>query len=274
MKKIFELCKNKELIFPGGQREVYKADHPEYGKVVIKVAKIKSETMEKRILREVEFLKSVDSKYFPKFYGFYIDGGTNTFSTMEEFIISKKLYELKEYFDSERKIIDLLAHLILGLKELWDKNSVHRDLKPDNILIIDDYTPKIIDLGIARFLEYESLTKTIAIMGPCTPIYASPEQLLNKKNQINMRSDFFSLGIVILEMHLGYHPFHPERVGNDKAIPENIVEGIFVNPKIKANTSDAFSSLIEKMLKIYPFQRFRNYEILTKYIKDQYEHFN
>lgn len=66
--------------------------------------------------------------------------------------------------------------------------------------------PCIIDLGIARFLDLESLTRTISPMGPCTPIYAAPEQLTNNKALIDPRTDFFGLGIIALELYLGVYP--------------------------------------------------------------------
>ena len=263
---IFDICSNVELIFKGGQKQVYKASHPEYGIVILKKGKFDSCTALERVKREVNFLQSIKSQYFPKNIDFLIDENSKNFLIVEEFIESKKITDLRTYFNSEEKIINLLKQLINGLKILWINNIVHRDLKPDNILIAKKYIPKIIDLGIARFMDYESLTKTIAFFGPCTPIYASPEQLLNKKKLINMRTDFFSLGIIILEMHLGFHPFHPKKVGNDKSIPENIVNCFYVNPSVKEGTSEYFIDLIDRLLKIEPYQRFRNYKILERFL--------
>jgi len=266
----FKRFTDVKLIFEGGQKKVYYANHKEYGTVVIKIGEFKNGSQRERIIREVNFLKSIDSKYFPKNYEFKIDESKREFFIVEQFIKSKKVTELTSFYDSEKKIIDLLNKLIDALKLLWDNNIVHRDLKPDNILITDNYVPVIIDLGIARFMEYESLTQTIAFLGPCTPIYAAPEQLLNKKELINMRTDFFALGIIILEMHFGFHPFHPDRVRNNKSIPENIINGLYVHPKQKSNTSYAFSILIEKLLKVQPYERFRNYKILKKYLMDNW----
>ena len=260
-----------KLIFIGGQKKVYFANHPEYGSVVIKIGDFKNGTQLERIKREVEFLRSINSKYFPKNYEFKVEEKERKFFIVEEFIRSKKITELTNYYNSEKRIIELLYNLIEALKFLWNSNIVHRDLKPDNILINDNFDPVIIDLGIARFLEYESLTNTIALFGPCTPIYAAPEQLLNKKELINMRTDFFALGIIILEMHLGYHPFLPEKVRDGKSIPENIVNGLYVHPNVKKGTSDSFSLLIERLLKVHPYQRFRNYEILRKFLTKYWE---
>ena len=255
-----------KLIFKGGQKKVYSAVHPEYGKVVIKTGEFNNPLQRERIVREVEFLKSIDSRYFPRIFEFEINEIEKRFFIIEKFIKSKKITELTDYYNSEIKIIELLYKLVNALKLLWENNIVHRDLKPDNILITENFEPVIIDLGIARFLEYESLTQTIAHFGPCTPIYAAPEQLLNKKDLINMRTDFFALGIIILEIHLGFHPFHPKKVGKGNSIPENIINGYYVRPNVKGKTSIHFSILIEKLLKTQPYQRFRNFVILNKFL--------
>jgi serine/threonine-protein kinase len=267
----FKRFKDVRPIFKGGQKDVYSGYHIDYGNVAIKVGKFKNNPQLERIKREVGFLKSIKSIYFPKNYEFKVNEREKEFFIVEEFIKSKKISELLDYYNSEFKIVELLTKLINALKILWDKNIVHRDLKPDNILINDDFEPIIIDLGIARFIDYESLTKTIAYFGPCTPIYASPEQLLNKKGLINMRTDFFALGIILLEIYLGFHPFNPEKVGNDKSIPENIVLGLYVDPKKKANTSDTFANLIHRLLKVEPYLRFRNYVILKDYLIKHWE---
>ena len=162
MYNVFDICSDVELIFKGGQKEVYKAFHPKYGIVILKKGKFNSSTALERAKREVNFLQSIHSEYYPKNFEFIIDENAKNFCIVEEFIESKKITDLKNYFNSEEKIINLLKQLINGLKILWNNNIVHRDLKPDNILITKNFIPKIIDLGIARFLDYESLTNTIA----------------------------------------------------------------------------------------------------------------
>ncbi|MFW6130023.1 MAG: serine/threonine-protein kinase [Atribacterota bacterium] len=266
MKSILNECVNITLLFEGGQKKVYEAEHKKYGKIVLKYGHFYDASGLERIKREVNLLCEINSNYFPKNYEFIIDNNEKTFLIVEEFIESKKLNDLLDYYNSELKLISLLKKLIQGLKIIWDKNIVHRDLKPDNILITANYQPKIIDLGIARFKEYTSLTKTIAEFGPCTKIYASPEQLLNKKRSIDMRSDFFALGIIILELYLGFHPFLPDKVRNSQSIPENIVNGIYVKPNSNKKTSKEFNILITRLLKIHPYQRFKNYQILERFI--------
>jgi eukaryotic-like serine/threonine-protein kinase len=266
----FSGCSNIELIFTGGQKKVYKVLHRKYGTVVVKVGSFGSYASLERIKREVDCLKEIDSVYFPKNYEFNFDKDSKEFYAIEQYIESVNLTEIMAYYNNEIRIIDLLKELVKGLRVLWDKNAVHRDLKPDNILITSDYKPVIIDLGIARFLDYDTLTKTLLPMGPCTPVYASPEQILNKKESIDIRTDFFSLGIITLELYLGYHPFHPDKVGNDKSIPINICEGNYINPNSRVGTTIQFSELIKRLLMPQPYQRFRNYTILSDYLKEQW----
>lgn len=253
-------------IFRGGQKQVYKGDHTKLGEVVIKKGNYESNSSLERIKREVDCLRNIDSHYYPKHYYFYVDETNKTFVIVEQYINSVNLTKAMSNFDTEIKIVKLLKNLCIGLKVLWDKNIVHRDLKPDNILITPELEPRIIDLGIARFLDYSSLTKTVYPMGPCTPVYASPEQLLNKKEIIDIRTDFFSLGIIILQLWHGFHPFHPDKVNSDKDIPVNICEGLYLDPRAKEGASDQFVSLIKRLLMKEPYERFRNYTKLFDFI--------
>ena len=263
---ILDECSEIQELAEGGQKQVFKAKHPKHGLVAVKIGKYNYDTSLERINREVGFLKSIRSKYYPRNYDYIIDDKDKSFLIIEEFIDGPPLAEVKKGFNSEGKIIALFIELLNGLSILWNSNGVHRDLKPSNILIIENSQPVIIDLGIARFLDMTSLTKTMAGRGPCTPIYASPEQLLNKKHLINLRSDIFSLGIILLELHLGFHPFDGNNIGNNLPITENIIAGSYSQPNRK-KTSQEFCFLIRKMLKLQPFERFRNYHSIRLFIE-------
>ena len=248
----------------GGQKNVYLASHPEYGEVVIKKGKITSFTSLERIKREVELLSELDSKYFPKQHHFNIDFKTQEFEIVEDYIEGTVLREQMAKPKSYKEIFKMLQLLIIGLSIIWDKNVVHRDLKPENIIIRPSGEPCIIDFGIARFLDLESLTKTISPFGPCTPIYAAPEQLTNNKNQIDPRTDFFSLGIIALELFMGVHPFSPECAEGNFSIVENIMQN---NYSINSNSScTEIEELAIKTLQIQSYNRFRNYKLFNDFI--------
>jgi hypothetical protein len=92
-------------------------------------------------------------------------------------------------------------------------------------------------------------------MGPATPMYASPEQLANKKNTINHRSDFFNLGILTYELIVGQHPFDPSHVGSGGSYVENIVNG---NRLPMPQTLDTrLNQFVENTLSVEPYRRFR-----------------
>lgn len=270
MVEILNNFKDCELISKGGQKNVYKCMHPDYGDIILKVGNFTSLSTLERIRREVELLRNLDSDYFPKNYDFIVDLKKKEFFIVEELIHGEELKNVKNLFKEERDIIRLLVELIRGLGLIWLKNIVHRDLKPGNILIGENKEPVIIDLGIARFIDYEDLTKTLALRGPCTPFYAAPEQIHNRKDIIDIRTDFFLLGIIILELHLGFHPFSPERVGKGNSIPYNICKGSYIAPNSKDYTSDEFCYLVNKLLEIEPYRRFRDRELLEEYINEHW----
>lgn len=223
-----------------------------------------------RITREVQLLKSLDSEYFPKNYEFLVDPAQREFLIAEEFLDCQTLADARSSFDTEPKIIELLRHLAMGMKLVWDKRVVHRDLKPANILVTASLIPRIIDFGIARFLEESSLTATAAMRGPATLAYASPEQLSNRKTVIDMRSDFFNLGIICLDLRLGFHPFDPHRLGNNLSIPENILKGKYVSPSSVTSTSPKFESLTKRLLEREPYLRFRNHAVLLEFLENNW----
>lgn len=102
------------------------------------------------------------------------------------------------------RLIDAVGH-IASLK------LVHRDLKPDNILLRHGISsPVVVDFGIVRNLDDTSLTPTWAMQGPGTPLFASPEQLNNEKDLVDWRSDQFSLGVVLSAAAFGFHPYAQE----------------------------------------------------------------
>lgn len=250
----------------GGQKKVCLAKHKDFDLVVIKRGAIKSFTSLERIKREVELLSELDSVFYPKQYHFNIDVKTKEFEIVEEYIEGKVLRDTMNQFKTTKDIFTLISLIIKGLAVIWEKNIVHRDLKPENIIIRPDGKPCIIDLGIARFLDLESLTKTISPMGPCTPIYAAPEQLINNKNLIDPRTDFFSLGIIVLELYLGVHPFDPTYVGNHFSIVENIMQNKYILETNNVQHNETIALFADKVLQLQSFNRFRNYQMLNNFI--------
>ena len=259
-------CKIIRELAKGGQKTVQLAEHPQVGLVVIKRGDIRSFTSLERIKREVELLSELKSEYYPQQYQFNIDVKAQKFEIVEDYVEGRVLREAMSDFQNPKAIFTLLESLVKGLSIIWERNIVHRDLKPENIIIRTNGMPCIIDLGIARFLDLESLTKTISPMGPCTPIYAATEQLTNNKHLIDPRTDYFSLGIIALELYLGAHPFNPSVVGNHFSIVENIMQNKFAVETLTVKSDTALVEFAGKTLQTQPYNRFRNFEMLNTFI--------
>lgn len=264
LQELLKDCSNVVPLADGGQKKVLKGLHSEYGPVVIKTGDYRYSTSLDRIAREVEVLREINSEYYPRNYEFIIDPRHHEFIIIEEYLDADELTKVKDRFSTDEKILSLLKELICGLNILWQKRIVHRDIKPANILITSDDKPRIIDLGIARFLDRTSLTATLAASGPGTPIYAAPEQINNKKNMINERTDFFLLGLLSLELLLGFHPYDPRFVHNQSNIVENILAGIYFHPEELHDSK--LMGFIHKSLEVMPYKRFRTSKEIMDYL--------
>jgi eukaryotic-like serine/threonine-protein kinase len=246
----------------GGQKSVFRARHPEHGGVVLKVGAVSSPQNLARITREVNLLADIVSEYYPRHFSFEeLPGGR--FLIIEEYINGIPLTDALTSFTDLPSCLRTLEHLIKGLRQIWSRGAIHRDLKPDNIIIAPSGTPRIIDLGIARLINGTSLTETIALMGPCTPIFAAPEQLTNRKTDIDFRADQFALGILLyLMITKGAHPFDPKLVGSGQSIVENILCGRYAEGCLKDLESERTSEFVARLLGAEPYLRFRTAENL------------
>lgn len=226
--------------------------------------------------REVEFLSTTESPSFPKLYHYSLiteDPRTETplsakvFLTIEEFLNGKPLSACPEKYSDPETVIELLANLVTALTPLWDhpKRFVHRDLKPDNIIIKTDGSPSIIDLGIVREAGATGVTATVYPHGPMTPRYASPEQIANLKRDISFKSDFFALGIIAYELLAKRHPL----VEGDEPFDETLSKMVSAqaSPLHKVTSaSEEFSAVIGQMIEKAPYKRQRTIEMLAQQI--------
>lgn len=129
-----------------------------------------------------------------------------------EFIEGQTLKDyLQTEFKSGRQIpltlaISIISQVAAALDYAHSHNIIHRDVKPDNILISDKGRAVLNDFGIARITDRgEGMTQTGMAMG--TPAYMSPEQIQGNKEQLGPPTDIYSLGIITYELLTGHTPF-------------------------------------------------------------------
>jgi len=252
-----------EKLGEGGQKIVFSIEHREHGKCVLKVGRYESQYSLERIRREVEALRDISSMYYPQQLGFQVVDD-HRFYVLEERIDGNPLTTEMDRFASVEKATQLVLRLVEGLKVIWERKIIHRDIKPGNIIVTPDGSPRIIDLGIARLTNLSSLTPSVWPSGPGTPIYASPEQLENRKHEINHRSDQFALGIIYAQLVLGGdHPFHPELVGHGESIVENILNNRWAIDCFQSGDRTIILPVLSRMLAREPYGRYRQPEILA-----------
>lgn len=243
----------------------------QWGQVVVKVSNTPSIESITRLSKEIELLKQLNSSFFPTLYYHELltfDPSNEMplevklLVTVEERVPSRPLSECMEAFASQKAATTLLTSLITALADIWDHKQkyVHRDLKPDNILIRECGSPVIIDLGIVRETGQKGVTQTHQMVGPCTVMYASPEQICNDKLNINFKSDLFALGIITYQLLSGQHPFFPISPTTYEEAYSALSNHIPTPLKDISNVSAEFSDVISRLLANQPYKRFRRYQ--------------
>lgn len=155
-------------------------------------------------------------------------------------------------------VIRLGLDIVSAIDLLWGKDTVHRDIKPSNIMCRDSSGVYVLlDMGLAFDLADVSLTRTGQVAG--TPAYMSPEQLdLTRKRDLDCRSDFFALGIVLYETLTGKHPFQPPRASG-ASVTHMIQHANVVPPsRIRSGIPPRLEATICRLLEKKPQLRYRN----------------
>ncbi|MDF1664130.1 MAG: protein kinase [Planctomycetota bacterium] len=108
---------------------------------------------------------------------------------------------------SPKKITRVIAQVAEAVHHFHSRGILHRDLKPDNILIDENGEPKIIDFGVAKEMatNKDSMTRDGAIIG--TPHYMSPEQAFGKVLELDIRADVYALGAILYRLLTGQTPY-------------------------------------------------------------------
>lgn len=193
----------------GGMGQVYlatRADDEYRKQVAIKVVRagITDPAFHARFLQERQILANLDHPYIARL----IDGGTAPDGSSYLVLDYVDGRRLTAYCTEDRLGIAERCRLFVKVCEAvayaHQNLVVHRDLKPGNILVTADGTPKLLDFGIAKLLGQDGLDLTRTAYGLLTPQYASPEQV--KGEPITTASDVYSLGAILFELLVGAAP--------------------------------------------------------------------
>ena len=149
------------------------------------------------------------------------------------------------------RAVDICRQAALGLEAALQQNVIHRDIKPQNLLVTADGAVKVSDFGLARASELTTITHTGAALG--TLSYTSPEEWNGIR--ADTRSDIYSLGITLYEMLTGSVPFCgdtlPEIIGQHLNRPHDPVRN--KRPEI----SSELAAVVDRCLQKDPIQRYQ-----------------
>ncbi|RME04610.1 MAG: serine/threonine protein kinase [Planctomycetota bacterium] len=254
-----------EKLGQGAMGVIYKARHLKLQRIVaLKVLLPEFANDEEFIKRFFREARAAITLHHPNIIqGYHVDKSNGFYYFAMEFIEGGTVKERLEKLGvlTEEEATNIVIQICQALEHAQEHGIVHRDIKPDNIMIAKDGTAKLCDLGIAKEINQEgSLTQTGIALG--TPYYISPEQAMGEK-KIDIRSDIYSLGATFYHMITGKVPYDGDTsaVIMTKHISEEPPDPRHVNPTISDNVA-------EVILKMMAKEREYRYQTPTEVIED------
>ncbi len=224
----------REIIGVGGMAVVYKAyDCIEDRIVAVKILKEEFISNEEFIIRFKNESKAIAVLNHPNIVKVY----DVSFGDLIQYIVMEYVdgITLKQYISQQKSLrwkdaVYLTIQVLRALQHAHDKGIVHRDIKPQNIMLLSDGTIKVTDFGIARFARSEHKTMTDKAIGSVH--YISPEQARGVLT--DEKADIYSVGVMLYEMLTGRLPFEADsavsvaimQLQQDPIMPRDINETI------------------------------------------------
>lgn len=262
--------KISELLGRGGMGEVYKAFDPTLQRTVaVKTVRPDIDRPEylDRMMREAQACARLSHPNIVTVYeAGQIDGVV--------YIVMEHLQgkNLSDVLDTKSLTFEdkirILAKVLEALHHAHDLDVVHRDIKPSNIHLCSDGTIKLMDFGLARLMQADTLTASGNVLG--TPHYASPEQL--KGELIDRRTDIYSTGVMAYEMLSGRRPFEPD---NDSI--SSVILKVIQQPPAPMGTDlsrmlPEIESIVSRAMAKSPAERFQSAEEMRLALVNFLEH--
>ena len=249
------------LLGPGGQGMTYLARQLSLDRrVALKVILpefSRNEDYIKRFEREAKVAAMMNHENIAAAYDVGEAAGQHYF--VMEYVEGKTIGELIEETGPlpEEQAVSIVVQTCRALAHAQEHGLIHRDVKPDNIIVKPNGRAKLIDMGLARSTAPEATKLTGTGFAPCTPDFASPEQALARPD-IDIRSDIYSLGCVFYAMLTGTVPF-------EGSTPIEVVNMHLNSPlppvrDRRPDASDLACRVIERMTAKRPGDRYQTPE--------------
>jgi serine/threonine-protein kinase len=246
----------------GGMATVYLAQHQLIGrKAAIKILRRElcdDPVQRDRFVREARAVNRIDHENIVQIvdYGEADDG--RVFLVMEYLPGESLHHRIGRGILPPLRALDISAQIAAGLARAHQMGVIHRDLKPDNILLLPPPEPggrdrvKILDFGIAKLLDQPALTASDRIFG--TPGYIAPEYASGAP--IDARADLYSLGVVLYEMVTGRLPFEAEYPAD--LLLKHMLDPPIAPRSVRPELPKSVEDLILRLLVKNADQRFRD----------------